>query len=152
MKLRNRLRRIKIQITIFHEACVFGFDKGFRYYRDTNFRRQSKKNMKNRHKYGSFLHNKTSLREAIIRRDGRKCNWCSDYLNRVDMTLDHITPISRGGTNKKDNIQILCNDCHIKKTKQEDGQNEKYASNFVHQPFQDAFKRMKNATQTTNKS
>ena len=29
--------------------------------------------------------------------------------------IDHITPLSSGGTNNEDNLQILCKPCHIDK-------------------------------------
>lgn len=32
------------------------------------------------------------------------------------LTLDHITPLCRGGSNNKKNLQILCFECHEKKT------------------------------------
>ena len=142
---------IKTKIRILYESFIYGFDKGLRYYRDGRYRRQVKTNLRNRHKYGSFIGNKTSLREALIRRDGQKCSWCSSYLHRSEMTIDHIKPVSAGGENKKNNLQIMCVDCHIAKTNSENGGCNEYVSSFENKPFKEAFNKLKNATQTTSK-
>lgn len=34
----------------------------------------------------------------------------------VGVELDHITPISKGGTNDETNLQFLCAECHRAKT------------------------------------
>lgn len=33
-----------------------------------------------------------------------------------DLTVDHITPISKGGTNSPENVQILCEQCNRNKS------------------------------------
>ena len=33
--------------------------------------------------------------------------------------IDHITPLSSGGTNDNDNLQILCVGCHFEKSRQQ---------------------------------
>lgn len=40
---------------------------------------------------------------------------CSKCGSIRHLTLDHIVPLSAGGTNKLNNIQVLCWKCHIKK-------------------------------------
>ena len=37
-------------------------------------------------------------------------------LVRLAEELDHIVPISKGGTNDDDNLQMLCKECHYHKT------------------------------------
>ena len=41
-----------------------------------------------------------------------KCIFCKTTKN---LTIDHIIPLSRGGTNALKNIQILCKTCNEKK-------------------------------------
>lgn len=48
---------------------------------------------------------------------------CKHYNNRclccnrsdIELTVDHVVPVSRGGTNSIDNIQPLCTCCNLKK-------------------------------------
>ncbi|WP_420621723.1 HNH endonuclease [Candidatus Poriferisodalis sp.] len=37
-----------------------------------------------------------------------------------DLELDHIKPLGDGGTDAEDNLQLLCRDCHTRKTRRED--------------------------------
>jgi hypothetical protein len=47
---------------------------------------------------------------AIMRRDGfayRRCGVAGG-----DLTIDHVTPVVRGGTNDDENLQTLCGSCN----------------------------------------
>lgn len=46
---------------------------------------------------------------AVVKRDGETCAKCGTTLN---LTLDHIVPKSRGGSNRIANLQILCVGCN----------------------------------------
>lgn len=39
----------------------------------------------------------------------------NDCRHSHDLEIDHITPISRGGTSDISNLQSLCHDCNIEK-------------------------------------
>ena len=56
------------------------------------------------------IRNSLNKRE-IIRSEG-KCRKCN---SRHELTVDHILPIHLGGTNDRDNLQVLCKQCHTKK-------------------------------------
>jgi len=43
------------------------------------------------------------------------CQLCGKQLSPQDVTMDHIVPISRGGTNDLYNLQPLCMSCNAKK-------------------------------------
>ena len=52
------------------------------------------------------------VREAVWERDGGKCVEC---LAKENIHYDHIIPFSLGGSNTKDNLQILCASCNLSK-------------------------------------
>ncbi len=39
----------------------------------------------------------------------QRCAYCG---SKDNLTIDHIIPLSRGGTNREDNLQCLCRDCN----------------------------------------
>ncbi len=47
------------------------------------------------------------------------CNMCKCCIKEVKYEIDHITPLSGGGTNEKPNLQVLCKACHLIKTSNE---------------------------------
>lgn len=49
----------------------------------------------------------------IGRRDGFRCRRCG---GADDLQLDHVNPISKGGTNDPDNLQLLCASCNLRKS------------------------------------
>ena len=49
-------------------------------------------------------------RNRVIRRDGFRCRICN-IIPRFP-TLDHIIPKTLGGSNRQDNLQMLCIACH----------------------------------------
>lgn len=59
-------------------------------------------------------------RKAIYKRDGNKCLHCGKPLARVDSqkrTLDHLKPVSEGGTNDASNVFTSCKQCNAKRGK-----------------------------------
>ena len=53
-------------------------------------------------------HARRHLYEA---QDGR-CNGCGNAYKPRDLTLDHIKPESKGGSNDIENLQLLCHNCN----------------------------------------
>ena len=51
------------------------------------------------------------MRKILID-ENSKCNYCG---TTEKLTIDHIIPISKGGKNEKENVQILCSICNNKK-------------------------------------
>ena len=61
------------------------------------------------------------LRRHILARDGWECQACQKQLGRAE--VDHIIPVLKGGAvSDPANLQCLCVDCHIAKTKIDKGQ------------------------------
>lgn len=53
-----------------------------------------------------------SRKKEVLSRDNNTCQNCG---SKKDLQIDHITPISRGGSNEKSNLQVLCRDCNLSK-------------------------------------
>ena len=58
------------------------------------------------------------LRNLVLVRDGYTCQACGT-ISVTDMEVDHITPVSRGGTDDMTNLRALCRRCHATKTARE---------------------------------
>lgn len=50
--------------------------------------------------------------EGVLEKYGRKCLCCG---SKESITLDHVIPLSLGGSNTVDNIQPLCKTCNSRK-------------------------------------
>jgi len=55
-----------------------------------------------------------AVRAAIMVRDGARCRRCSSARN---LEIDHIVPVSKGGTSEEGNLQTLCRRCNRRKWK-----------------------------------
>ena len=51
-------------------------------------------------------------RRAILARDGYRCQYCGSTRH---LTIDHLVPRSRGGTNSWDNMVTSCSACNVRK-------------------------------------
>lgn len=55
----------------------------------------------------------SSLRYDVLKRDGFRCCKCGrSAQNGIELEVDHIKPISKGGTSDISNLQTLCRDCN----------------------------------------
>ncbi|MEV7564671.1 HNH endonuclease [Streptomyces tanashiensis] len=59
------------------------------------------------------------LRRIIERKGTAWCDWCLDDFPAADMDVDHVRPLSVGGTDTDGNVQVLCRGCHQLKTSTE---------------------------------
>lgn len=51
-------------------------------------------------------------RKKILKQSYGKCACCGKKLTPETMTVEHIIPLSRGGTNNPQNLTALCKDCN----------------------------------------
>lgn len=54
-------------------------------------------------------------RAEIIARDQGVCYICGDKPTGFNLTLDHIVPVSKGGTHTPDNLRVACRSCNSRK-------------------------------------
>ncbi len=57
------------------------------------------------------------VREYLLEKSGRKCGYCGAI--DTPLEVDHITPKSKGGSNRVSNLTIACHDCNQTKGNQE---------------------------------
>ena len=63
-----------------------------------------------------------SVKSGLLRVQGGRCAYCGRTLRRGRLEIDHRTPLSRGGGNGLDNLQLLCRPCNMRKGIQSDGE------------------------------
>lgn len=56
------------------------------------------------------------LRVQVLTRDRFKCRMCGRSRDEVSLEVDHIIPVSQGGTDELQNLATLCRDCNAGKS------------------------------------
>lgn len=56
-----------------------------------------------------------SIRHFILSKSGYRCIECGATKDETTLHIDHIKPISKGGSNELDNLQVLCRKCNLSK-------------------------------------
>jgi 5-methylcytosine-specific restriction endonuclease McrA len=54
-------------------------------------------------------------RENVYLRDQQKCQYCDDFFQAKELTLDHVLPVSQGGRKSWTNVVTACKTCNQKK-------------------------------------
>lgn len=52
------------------------------------------------------------LRAGMPKKRKMPCRWCREWLALEEATVDHIVPLSDGGTNDRGNLVIACAPCN----------------------------------------
>lgn len=52
------------------------------------------------------------VRYNILKRDGFICQYCGASGDEKSLEIDHVVPISKGGTNDEQNLLTSCRDCN----------------------------------------
>lgn len=55
------------------------------------------------------------LRFEILCRDQFACQYCGHFAPQVQLHVDHIVPVTRGGTSAPSNLRTACEDCNMGK-------------------------------------
>lgn len=54
-------------------------------------------------------------RFEVLRRDGHICQYCGEKAPDVTLHVDHVVPVSLGGSDKPENLVAACKDCNTGK-------------------------------------
>jgi 5-methylcytosine-specific restriction endonuclease McrA len=55
---------------------------------------------------------KRNKRQQLLKHFGSCCFWCRKDLPANQLTLDHLIPKSRGGSNNFENLRLSCLSCN----------------------------------------
>lgn len=55
-------------------------------------------------------------RFEVLRRDNNTCRYCGGTAPDVTLTIDHVTPVSLGGSDDPSNLVAACKDCNAGKS------------------------------------
>jgi 5-methylcytosine-specific restriction endonuclease McrA len=55
---------------------------------------------------------KRTKKAQLISDYGSRCWWCEHCLPAENLTLDHLKPKSRGGSNSLENLRLACFPCN----------------------------------------
>jgi len=68
---------------------------------------------KSEFKFSRWLFYRNRLRFAIFRRDNFTCQYCGRSVKSgIELTLDHIQPLSLGGNYEPSNLFTACQECN----------------------------------------
>jgi len=70
--------------------------------------------------HDSSRHIPAGLRYQVLERDGGVCVLDGEGPPEFTLHMDHIVPLSRGGTTTLDNLQTLCSRCNLGKGNRDD--------------------------------
>jgi len=71
---------------------------------------------KKRRKLARTPYLKPKLRAQLVARHGRSCWLCNRAIALADtLSIDHVRPLSRGGSNKIDNLRLSHERCNRKR-------------------------------------
>lgn len=60
-------------------------------------------------------HISTRTRFEVLKRDGFTCQYCGRKAPNVELHVDHVQAVVRGGKNDMDNLTSACADCNLGK-------------------------------------
>lgn len=55
-------------------------------------------------------------RKNVLTRDENQCQYCGIHFREAELTIDHVIPRSKGGSNTWDNVVTACKSCNQRKS------------------------------------
>ena len=89
-----------------------------RYATDSEYRERCKAKSRARSRKVGSKSGRQTNRARLADRDGWICAWCGEFLDPFDSIethVDHMRPVSKGGTHKLSNLQLLHATCNLRK-------------------------------------
>jgi 5-methylcytosine-specific restriction endonuclease McrA len=94
------------------------YDKAYR-----NRIKNKRRNINKRNRLGIEFNRYRDIRRKFRRVNLKEkyagCNVCKIWKEKKELEIDHIIPVSQGGSMERHNLQIICHGCHIMKTKED---------------------------------
>jgi 5-methylcytosine-specific restriction endonuclease McrA len=59
---------------------------------------------------------KRDRRARLLKKNGYRCYLCHETFLANQLTLDHLKPRSRGGSNKLENLRLACFPCNNRRS------------------------------------
>ena len=69
-----------------------------------------------------------SVRKYVYERDNFQCQSCGKKGTEIQLNIDHIIPLAKGGSNDLSNLQTLCYQCNQAKSAKRDQRFRRYFS------------------------
>lgn len=109
---RNRAKRYQWELTYSQTHKEHLAERQSRWYRDggRSIVNANTRNRRARQRQAEGSHTAQDVQAQHDRQKGR-CYWCKQKL--VTYHVDHVTPLSRGGSNWPENLVIACPKCNI---------------------------------------
>lgn len=57
-----------------------------------------------------------TMKDTLFKEQHNTCAYCGKEFAFANLTLDHITPLSKGGKTRKNNLVLCCKECNQKKS------------------------------------
>jgi len=59
---------------------------------------------------------RNDLKDKLYKRQHFKCFYCKTIIKRLCLgNIDHVVPLSKGGTSKEENLVFTCFECNARK-------------------------------------
>lgn len=62
----------------------------------------------------------SGLRERLKKEQGGLCIYCRGKFQLNPSHIDHVIPVNQGGSNERENLQLLCAPCNLRKSDRND--------------------------------
>lgn len=149
-ELRNEISTLKQNISHVKELCESLKNELFESLKKELFESLKKELLKeNSHlqstKKSTRVKISDSIRQRIAQDQSRQCKQCNTPLTSV-FQIDHKTALRFGGTNDPSNLQALCTECHVNKSRVESKYQQKI-NEFIESTIRDGLQELSNLQQ-----